>query len=348
MHQITLSQETYLGKTFGTLSPGSYICADLNAFEIAQFAPRGSVQVEPYRDSGDGGNRICIMRSGAWGDLLLLTPALRAFRAKHPDRQIVISCFPQHFDLFNSGKCVDGCVAYPLPMHVAETIGTIISLENVMELAPDKHATDAFAERLGVTVEDYKPTFDLNPEDAILAGVVTHKPRPVCGIQPIASVANRSYHLQKVAHLIAQLTASGWDVWLFGSEGQIPQMQKEVPHVLDLSRRGLTFRQSAAWLSYCDVFVGVDSALIHLCHALDIQAVGLYAAFPWQNRTGKAPKTFALTGLGECAPCKWHMHAGRQFPPGKPCATAGFCTVLAEITPQRIVTAVNKFKPSHA
>ncbi len=103
--------------------------------------------------------------------------------------------------------------------------------------------------------------------------------------------------------------------------------------------------QSAAWVRNCDAFVGVDSSLLHLCHAFDVPAVGLYAAFPWQQRTSKAPLTRALTGIGECAPCRWHMHAGRHFPPNKPCSSVGYCTVLAGIEPVKIIASVNKLKP---
>jgi ADP-heptose:LPS heptosyltransferase len=206
-----------------------------------------------------------------------------------------------------------------------------------MELNPTMHATDAFAKKLGVSVEDHKPVFRLSELE--LAGGLTRFPRTKSmrvGIQPLASVANRDYPLPYWMEVIDKLVyKEHCEVFLFGAKGQIPPVRHI--GITNLSEHDLTFRQSAAILATCDVFAGVDSSLLPVCHAIDMPAVGLYGPFDWKTRTAKAPLTWALQGAGECAPCHWHRHAGRSFPPTKDCAKLGNCHVLASIKPERIV-----------
>lgn len=360
MHLLHLSEPVNLGRTLGTLQAGSWLMHDLNAFEIAIKAKRGTAKVESYfhvdprplRYDNEG-NRITlstlVMRSGAIGDLLLLTPALTVFDEKSPS---VLSCFKHHhelFSLFFGPRCISGLQKYPLPFEDIKNYSQIISLENTMECDHTQHATDVFAQALGLKtpLADYRPIYHVT--DAEKAATEKHifKGRPTIAIQPKASVANRDYPLPKWMEVIRKLESQGWGVVILGRKGQIPPMppQWQNPFIRDLSQLDLSFRQSAAVLSQCAAFCGVDSAWAHMCHALDIPAVVLFAAFDWKTRTSKAPKTIAVTGVGECAPCNWHMHAGHQFPPNKPCSKVGLCTVLADITPERIISKINLVKP---
>jgi ADP-heptose:LPS heptosyltransferase len=255
-----------------------------------------------------------------------------------------LSCFKAHFSLFEDTELLDQLFEYPLIPGFRE----VLDLGNVMERETDVHATDAFAKALGVTVTDYKPIYKVSDAERQWAATLrSTSGRPVCGIQMRASTRNRDYTADNWLKVITELVNRGWDVLLFGSPGQIPPLPKSIaacPHIYDLSRAGYTFRQSAAILAGCDAFCGVDSALIHLCHALDVPAFGLYGPFPWQIRTAKAPLTTALSGVGDCAPCFHHAHAGHHFPKDKPCAKLGHCTVLAGIPPERVVAKVDALR----
>ena len=333
----------------GILAPGEWLMHDQNAFEFALMAERGTVELAGIRriDRNASFDPVLIVRSGAFGDLLLASPAIRAFREKRPDREVVLSCFDIRRQLFEHTDLFDGFADYPLPYSEIANYSEIISLENVIETAHDKHATDAFAEALGVTVTDYKPVNVVTPEEKETARARWQRNRPLVGIQLRASVRNRDYPAALWSKVILELENRGWDVLLFGSKGQIPPLPPEMrrTYIRDLSQHDLTFRETCAALANCAAFAGVDSALIHVCHALDIPAVGLYGPFPWQIRTAHAPKTEALTGTGACAGCCWHAKLGQHFPPGQPCYEKQICWVLATIPPERIVSKIDAMKP---
>lgn len=352
MHVLTLTEPVDLGKTLGVLPAGEWLMHDLNAFEIARMAQRGAGTVEKWHrpnahDSSHPNSPIAIMRSGAIGDLLLLSPALAEFqeKIKHQCREVHLSCFPHHREVVPQIKTVP----YPMSVKDASKYGHIISLENTMECDHTQHATDVFANALGLTtpLADYRPVYHVTDAEKEATAKHVFKERPTIAVQIKASVANRDYPMPLWLEVIKKLEERGWGIVLLGSKGQIAPLPPQVasPFIRNLSELGLTFRESAAVLSQCQAFVGVDSAWAHMCHALDIPAVVLFSAFDWRTRTSKAPKTIALTGVGECAPCNWHMHAGRQFPPNRPCSARQQCVVLAGIAPDRIVAKVSLLKP---
>lgn len=351
MHMLRLEQPVNLGKTLGVLGAGDWILHDLNAFEIAQIAPRGTARVTKYwpiiEESQPAGPAL-IMRSGAIGDLLLLTPAIEQWVALGKSRP-AICCFRHHHQIFNGNKSVAGVVDYPLRSDQEPFYSMMVTLENTMESDHSQHATDVFAKALGLQtpLPSYKPIYRVTDEEKAATKKYLFGNRPNIVIQPRASVKNRDYPLPLWIEVIRKLEERGWGVLLVGKKGQIPEMPPPIraPFIRDLSQLDLSFRESAAVLSQAQAFCGVDSAFLHLCHALDIPAVGLFAAFSWQTRTLHAPKTIALTGVGECAPCSWHMHNGRHFPPDKPCTKAQVCTVLAGITPERIISKIDLLKP---
>lgn len=340
MHLLTNTKPIAMGR-HGTLEPGEWLCEDINAAELMVMGERGTTTARAWTNAINNpmppyGSARLLVRTGAIGDLLYLSPAITAYRRANPNTPLALSCFPKYHEV----ACDFGVELhpYPLPYDAIKGFAGVLSLENLIELNPTKHATDCFADALGVTVTDYKPVFVLNEfERAWGLNEYPKGKRQRIGIQPRANVVNRDYRLDLWSDVVALLTTKhNCEVFLFGSKDQLPPLPPGT-RATNLTERDLTFRQSASILATCDAFVGVDSAFMPLCHALDIPAVGLYAAFDWRTRTAKAPKTFALTGVGECAPCSWHRHAGRSFPPGKRCAKENYCNVLASITPERIV-----------
>lgn len=340
-----------MSASLGELGRGEWLVHDLNAFELAQRAKRGTAKVREFTQAEptNTDNRpTLIMRQGAIGDLLMLTPALAEFKTKnfsHP----ALCCWPKHFDLFGGNRDLGGLIPYPLPADQIPFFKRIISLENTMESDHSQHATDVFAKALGLStpLPNYKPKYFVRDEEKEKVAQYLFKQRPNIVIQQRASVANRDYPLDQWLEVIVKLERRGWGVLLVGYKGQIPIIprQYQSPFIRDLSRHDLTFREIASVLAQSQAFCGVDSAFAHLAHALDIPAVVLFGAFDWKTRTAHAPKTIAISGNGDCAPCSWHFHANQMFPPNKPCTAIQRCVVLAGIPPERIVSKISLIKP---
>lgn len=355
MHIVHLTAPVDMGGSFGVLPAGDWLMTNQNAFEIALMAERGTVTMDHFTQRGFvPTHHAMIMRSGAIGDLLLLSPSVQAFRRDHPEVKVSLCCFEKHFPIFNNTDLFDSLIPYPYARNQPfEGLNQIISLENIIELSTDTHATDAFASALSTKVDDYKPVYKVSEEEKsdAMKWKKSFCSRPLVGIQMRASSRNRDYPAELMGKVILGLEDLGWAIVLFGQPGQIPPLPPEMRRtfIFDSSQSEMSLRESVSILSVCDAFVGVDSAFIHFCHALDIPAVGLFGAFPWQIRTAKAPLTRTLTGRGDCAGCCWQPKMGRNgfihFPPHGPCSKSGICEVLASIEPERIIAQVEKLKP---
>ncbi len=344
MHILTNSQPIDLGKPLGVLEPGDWLMNDQNAFEIAVRAPRGSTKIKDHgwlawlsqeEDAPD-----LVMRSGAIGDLLMLSPVLA-------ERKAHLSCFPHHFPIFEGTD--QKVMPYPLALPDVNRYRNIISLENTMEMDSKHHAADVFAKALGVPtpLKSYKPIYHVTDDEKTAALKWIFLNRPNVAIQPRASIPNRDYPAQSWLQVIMGLEKRGWGVLILGKKGQIPPFPPEVnsPFIRNLAEENLSLRESVAVLSQCNAFAGVDSSFNHFAAALDIPSVSLFGPFDWQTRAIHYEKNTSLTGAGDCAGCAWHMHNGRMFPPDKPCSQLGMCVVLANIKPERIIAKLDLLKP---
>lgn len=336
MHVLTNS--TPLPFAYGeTLQPGEWLLQDDHAFILAAQAPRGTASIRPWLQ-GEGGDRCgtVILRSGAIGDLLLASPAIEAFRKKHPGEVVGVACFQRHIEVVGTESWT--FFEYPVPFSLAENFRRLISLENVIEMATERgqHATDAFADALGVIVTDYRPVYEVTEEEKAQAPARTHgKPRVAIHLRSSSHI--RDYPLKKWFEVISTLVARGWEVMLLGNNDQVKNLPLSVK---DCSKMG--FRQAAAVLATCDVFAGVDSSFFNLCPALDVPAVGLFGPVDWKTRIKDLSKQLALKGDG-CEPCHWTSRTGgRDFPAGKPCNKDGCCVLLDSIEPKRIVAKIEK------
>jgi ADP-heptose:LPS heptosyltransferase len=162
-------------------------------------------------------------------------------------------------------------------------------------------------------------------------------------VQVQAGARCRSY--PRIGLLVEALRRADWEVYLIGRPGEFRVDGLVNNDVVDLSRRGLTWRQSAAFLLTCDVVLAPDSSMLHAAGALDVPAVGLFGPFPWKLRTAYYHSVRALQGHEGCpmAPCFHSEHLGiPTMPLEGPCSATGRCTALESILPKRILAMVEQ------
>jgi len=307
---------------------------------------------KPWDASKDwNGKNILLCRSGGFGDLMFLTPLLRAMRAKWPTASLSFATTTYYREALQDNPLLDAIIPYPHKTETAEKYDAILWFEGLIEWSEKAKTTnsiDLHADFAGVELTQDK-TMDYYAHSRHLESMNIRFPKPKgprIGVQLSASARARTYPPKLIGELIGQLAD-----WIAPLEGQIilfdaPRKEKPEdidPIILSLPTEDppLSFGQSAAILSTCDGMIAPDSALCHVAGALNIPTVALYGPFPWQLRTQYAPSIHGINGHARCAPCFWHDRES-VWPKDGPCATSGKCEALASIEPDRIIKELKR------
>lgn len=374
MHILTIpdSPETAASDS---IKPGSYLCEDNNAAEFMLMYQQLKPTVTPYVPGLHAvNNRTLIICRMGFGDAIMLTPVLREMKLRDPEMELDLCLMGPERQIFLGLPYVGGFVEYPPKVELLQDYGRVLFLEHAVEfnlLARTMHMTDRFAQHLGVNPLDGAETWtdnklpDLRLTDDEREWAKTSFPRNTgrrrLGLQVQAGVRCRSYPISLLAggrpnkingmgpSIFAKMVRDGWEIGLMGNPGEFQVESPLPPGMVDMTRHGLTFRQSAAFLTTCDAFLGPDSSLLHVAGTLGMPAVGLFGPFPWKLRTAYYPSVHALHGGGHCklAPCFHTFHNGLPvFPPAGPCARTGTCEELAAIDPERIKGKLDQLVPA--
>lgn len=359
MHILTLEARVEIGPE-DIFPPGEYLAPDAVAAQFLLLGDGGQMRPAEQHErwlekfftahtTGDwNGRSLLIQRAGGFGDLILLTPVLRELKRRWPSLKIGLSTMNHYAVAVSNLPYIDEIVPFPTPIAQAEKFDGWVFLENTVEKNPrakEVHMTELFGEVMGVEgIGNLLPEYRVKPSEAVWAQEAYPRkgPRRVA-IHVSASTRCRRY--PKMGEVARELIDRGVEVMLIGAAGEIPKFKDELPPLLrDLTRAGLTFRQTCAVVNICDSLIGADSAFLHVAGALAVPAVGLYGPFPWKLRTAHCPTTFAMAGSGSCAPCFHHNRATMQhhFPEHCPSAQRGVCQVLEGIKPERIAMKAEK------
>jgi len=311
-----------------------YLLEDPTLAHLLMMGVAGKVtDVEIQRNPSS--KDVLITRSGGFGDILFMTPTIKAFLAL--GSKVTVCCHRNYADALSAFPQI-GYIPYPMRVGEVLPYGYHVWLEGVIEFAPEpeRHAVDLIAERAGVELGSKELIYSVRPADMQWAKENfprTRKPR--VGVQLMASAPTRTYPHELMHKALLGLLMHHVEIAVFGSPGSIELSDKN-PAVYNIAAAAKTFGQSCAVLAECDAVIAPDSALCHVAGALGLPTVALYAPFPWQARTAYAPSIRALSGNLKCAPCFWHGR-GSAYPPHGPCAQSGRCDALATIAPERIV-----------
>lgn len=368
MHLCTLTKPVRDSRW--NLEPGTYLCEDLSAFELAIAADRGTAKVQqhvnierlPLRFNSITGERVgatstLIISNCGFGDALMWTPTLRAFKEKFPDHALTFSTRARIHPVFDGLSFVPKLIDYPPKWDDAAQYDRVICSEHLQEdeseQAKTKPAIDIKAELLGVgplvggqRKSEYQIT---DGELAFALEKYPHTQKKRIGIQLQASSPSRTYHPQRASVVMATLIDKGYAIFLFGSPGSLPgkhfpEKFRNDPDLKNLTLDNLSFRQSCAVLKTCDAFWGPDSSLLHVAGCLEIPAVGIFASIHWSTRTSDYPSVIAVQSNIACdkAPCGWHPKGASVWKPGAICEKEGHCTPLNSIEPERVIAKIEK------
>lgn len=290
--------------------------------------------------------KILAIRHGAFGDLLFLTPIFSEIKNRWSDAEISICCAKKYSEAVVNNPDISAVINYPIKLSEAKNFDAIINFvySDEHEKKNNKtHIIDLFAELAGLTITNKKlklpiPDYEINK--MFVKYIRTKRTR--IGIQVFASNNIRSYPFFLFEKLIDKLWEKGYEIFLFGSQNQIPLSSKDRLINFTEFNPSPSFIESASIMKTCDLFIAPDSSLCHVAGALEIPTIALFGPFPSELRTAHAHSIKSIEGKGDCAPCFHHTFNGKQFPEGMPCEEKGYCSVLANIDPEIILMEIEE------
>ncbi len=154
------------------------------------------------------------------------------------------------------------------------------------------------------------PKLLANHENALatLAKISHHKPsQKVLGLCPGAEYGeSKRWPIEYYAEAAKAALAKGWEVWLFGSEKDVPYTkqinQRTDNHCLDLGGK-TKLGEAIDLMALCDTFISNDSGLMHVAAALDKNLIAIFGSSTPHHTPPMSDKShIEYLGL-PCSPC---------------------------------------------
>jgi ADP-heptose:LPS heptosyltransferase len=330
------------------LLPGTYVMEDLHSAQFMLAAQPGKASIAEYKFTDSAVKHpktILIVRPGVYGDLLLMTPTIRALQDKYPDAVITVATFSRYQSILIG--VVNSVIDYPVRPDDLKAYDAVYFMERIIEgnpLSKETPAVDLFSEKIGLILTNKKLEYTILDRELEWANARyprTEKKR--IGIHVAASTACRSYPQSNLVKLIIDAAQHGYEVYLIGAPGQMNGGNQH--GITNLMLEGLDIRQSIAAMNTCDVIVAPDSVMLHVAGALGKKAIGLFGPIKWQNRVVQAPTVYCIQGHTECeyGPCGHNANPIEgHFPSYCPTRKNGFCALMAQINPDRVLAKINQ------
>jgi ADP-heptose:LPS heptosyltransferase/GT2 family glycosyltransferase len=221
---------------------------------------------------------VIVWRDGALGDVLLITPLLPHVKARWPNGEIVtVSRFPE---VFRGNPYVAKSLMTPAAHHNQPFphYDLIYNLNLAYENTPAMHVVDAYGAHCGMIPETKKPSIYPNEAEKTWAKSMIAGRKAVV-IHPVPTAwKGRNLEAHKFNEIANYFKARSWRVLLVGLPGTL-QVEAEV----DL-RGKTTLHQLAALMQQAGLFVGIDSAPMHLAVAADIPVVAAFGGISPEMR----------------------------------------------------------------
>lgn len=244
-----------------------------------------------------------VRRTGAIGDVLLATPLIAELRRQNPMSEVYVETGSPALFRDNPNVVAAG-PAFPHIYRWATEINLDMSYEN----QPETNIVDAYFKTAHI-IPSTRPKLEIYPNNLERqVALATLGRRRWVAIHPGPTTwTGKNWPWDRWEQLSRRLLSAGWQVLLVGTPGP------SLPNFMDL--RGKTdFHELAAFLSYCKLFVGVDSFPMHVATAMGTPTVGLFGAsdprYILANRFSARQEP--VMGATDCAGAR-HRVAGQTY-----------------------------------
>jgi ADP-heptose:LPS heptosyltransferase len=266
---------------------------------------------------------IVFSRWGGIGDILCTLPAVSELIKRHPDCVYIYNCAPY-------AGCLPRMAGLPVQVTTMPDIGLVHFWygrlfggfyefkysEEAVHVISHEILHREFARLHGVTVGDEHPKLMNDPaaELGVKALLENHgfsrsKPRqPVIVIHPGPTWAVKEWPVTAWVALVEKLGQNRYGkVFQLGTKNHANlqnAIAPEIPGVISLVDK-LSLEETIALISMADLFIGIDSGLLHIAASVQTPAVGLWGpTAPRLLFSGKSSRFF-LVGNVECVACHY-------------------------------------------
>jgi ADP-heptose:LPS heptosyltransferase len=273
---------------------------------------------------------ICIIRScGGLGDVLMITPGLRALKDLYPEAVLTVAVDrhstgdDQYYGILKNAPFIDYLIDARYVERkkydkVIDISAVCISYER--KVLPNINRIKLFASHMGITqIEDYLPFYKIKNTEVIWAEkiIAPYKEKgPLIALHSSSNdpkrnlpVKNQVDFIKSILTEVPNATIILFDFnRIFAGTDIVQQFSNSI-----YEASFTDVRQMAALIGQCDVFVGPDSGPMHLAGALSIPSVVTFGSIPPDARINYYPTHTGIRDTGlSCLGC-WYEHCSIDF-----------------------------------
>lgn len=252
---------------------------------------------------------ICIIRSlGGIGDILMITPALRALKLQYPNCTLYFA-----IDLSSTNSYYELTKNLPFIDHIinVKDVGkyefdwvrdiTTVCIRHEHSSLPKKNRIDVFAEALGLrAVADKLPSYFIEEDEARRA-FKYRKDTKMIFLHTASFDAQRTPDVSIFIEIVKHFPE--YHFFISDFNNQYSDWNK-MDNCTDVSRE--TLRDKAAIINLCDLFIGPDSGLMHLAAAVKTKSIVIFGSIPSECRINYYPTHTAFKRIElDCLGC-WY------------------------------------------
>jgi ADP-heptose:LPS heptosyltransferase len=251
------------------------------------------------------------------GDIVCTFPAALELKKRHPKATFIYNCHPEYACLPRLGDVtalVTSTLQIGLIGHwyrlLLAGFYAFASDDDNLEIVPTEVYIKDFGRPFGLVLGDAHPRLQNDPAVVDRVKLLLKKDEkragPLIVIHPGPSWPVREWPRDSWTNLVRELGRRGFtNVIQLGTSSHLALGAVDsapIPGVISLVDR-LTLEESAALISLADIFVGIDSGLLHIAAALGTSAVGLWGPTSPQLRFSRENRRLFITSAVECQGC---------------------------------------------
>ncbi len=300
---------------------------------------------------------VLFERWGGLGDIICTFPSVLKLRERHPGAFFIYKVHPMFTPIVKMGRVVDGILEeswtgrrkYMETRHYDATY--FPHTEEELRCGLDSvHLVDEFSRALDLKLVSRQPRLypplTLRPEFEKKLGEFRRKTKHLIGIQIGPSWRVREWPAASWEKLL-QLLHAHFDctVIQFGSDVHVTKGASKAPRISQCENwvGQLDLWDCARALQKLDLFIGIDSGLLHIAGAVGTASIGLFGPTNPQFRLPLVTKSIGVTAKVPCLGCH---HRQPRLHWEDNCPNEIIC--MKELSPRAVYEAASEILQPHS